>query len=145
MKSKNQELTESDFIELIARGASRLTPAAVQQLVSELPDLRERFERLREIGYPDAEPQLIFLANIVERVWTDQYRDMPYGAALEAAFAISYFAREVDLIPDTLGTIGLIDDIAVARTVLLRNAPAFQAFSVATKLPLVGVSDGTVA
>jgi uncharacterized membrane protein YkvA (DUF1232 family) len=134
MKTEPKPLTEVDFIGLITRGASRLTPHDVQQLVSDLPDVREQFSRLRAAGYPDAEGQFHFLSQVVELVWTDQYRDMPYGAALEAAFAVSYFAREGDLIPDTLGAIGLIDDIAVAQTVLLRNAAAFQAFSAATKV-----------
>ena len=145
MNQPNPKLTESDFIALITRGASRLTPADVQQLVSDLPDLRERFGLLREAGYPDAERQLHFLSQVVELVWTEQYRDMPYGAALEAAFAVFYFAREGDLIPDTLGAIGLIDDIAVAQTVLLRNAPAFQAFTAAANLPSVKLSFGSDA
>jgi uncharacterized membrane protein YkvA (DUF1232 family) len=145
MKNKTKPLTEADFIALITHGASRLTPADVQQLVSDMPDLRERFCSLHEAGYPGAERHLSFLSQAVELVWTDQYRDMPYGAALEAAFAVSYFAREGDLIPDNLGAIGLIDDIAVAQTVLLLNAPAFQAFSAARKLPWADVSDGTVA
>ncbi len=139
-KPKTKQLTGADFIAFITRGASLLTPASVQQLVSDLPDLRERFGLLREAGYPDAEQQLHFLSQIVELVWTDQYRDMPYGAALEAAFAVSYFAREGDLIPDTLGAIGLIDDIAVAQTVLLRNVDAFEAFTATTKLPSPNIS-----
>jgi uncharacterized membrane protein YkvA (DUF1232 family) len=142
---KTKPLTEADFVALITRGASRLTPAAVQQLVSDLPDLRERFGRLCAAGYPDAERQLHFLSQVVELVWTDRYRDMPYGAALEAAYAVSYFVREGDLIPDTLGAIGLIDDIAVAQTVLLRNVSAFQAFSATTNLPLTDVSFRTGA
>lgn len=137
MKTKDPSLTEADFIALITRGASRLTPADVQQLVSDLPELRERFGLLTEAGYPDAERQLTFLSQVVELVWTDQYRDLPYGAALEAAFAVFYFAREGDLIPDTLGAIGLIDDIAVAQTVLLRNAAAFEALTTTTALPMV--------
>ncbi len=140
MKTKTQSLTEADFISLITRGAARLTPADVQQIVSNLPNLRERFGLLTEAGYPDAEQQLRLLSQIVELVWTDQYRDMPYGAALEAAFAVSYFAREGDLIPDTLGAIGLIDDIAIAQTVLLRNAAAFEALTTTTKLPSVNRS-----
>lgn len=135
MKTESKPLTEADFIGLITRGASRLTPDDVQRLVSELPELRERFARLREAGYPDAEWEFDFLSQVVELVWTEQYRGMPYSAALEAAFAVSYFAREDDLIPDTLGAIGFIDDIAVAHTVLLRNAEAFRAFSTAMKRP----------
>ena len=145
MKTKTKQLTGADFIAFIICGASRLTPAEVQQLVSDLPDLRERFGCLREAGYPDAEQQLLFLSQVVELVWTDRYRDMPYGAAIEAAFAVSYFAREGDLIPDTLGAIGLIDDIAVAQTVLLRNVAAFEAFSVTTKQPLPDFSLGADA
>jgi len=143
MKPEPTPLTEADFIALITRGASRLTPAAVQLLVTDLPDIREQFGRLGEAGYPDAERQLHFLSQVVEFVWTDQYRDMPYGAALEAAYAVSYFVREGDLIPDTLGAIGLIDDIAVTQTVLLRNQSAFEAFSAATKLPFTEVSFST--
>jgi uncharacterized membrane protein YkvA (DUF1232 family) len=145
MKSKSPTLTEADFINLITRGASQLTPNAVQQLVSDLPDLRERFGQLREAGYPDAEQQLTFLSQVVELVWTDQYRDMPYGAALEAAFAVTYFAREGDLIPDTLGAIGLIDDIAVVQTVLMRNIAAFEALAITTKLPPVIFASGPAA
>lgn len=145
MKTKSDQLTEADFIELIRSGASRLSPNDVQQLVSDLPQLRERFVRLRESGCSEAERHLSFLSQVVELVWTDQYRDMPYGAALEAAFAVSYFAREGDLIPDTLGLIGLIDDMAVAQTVLLRNAAAFQALIASTNLPLSEVSFETWA
>ncbi len=129
-----KSLTQADFIELITRGAARLTPDDVQRLVSDLPELRERFGRVSEAGHPEAEQQFHFLSQVVELVWTEQYRVMPYGAALEAAFAVSYFAREGDLIPDTLGAIGLIDDIAVAQTVLLRNSAAFQALGAANKL-----------
>lgn len=134
MKTENTKLTESDFIDLITRGAARLTPSEVHRLVAEMPDIREQFARLRDSGYPEAERQLWFLSQIVEQVWTDQYREMSYGAALEAAFAITYFLREGDLIPDSLGPIGLVDDIAVVQTVLLRNAVTYEVFRAGTKL-----------
>ncbi|MGB8465550.1 MAG: YkvA family protein [Terrimicrobiaceae bacterium] len=134
MKPENTKLTESDFIELITRGAARLTPSDAHRLVAEMPDLREQFTRLRDSGYPEAERQLWFLSHIVEQVWTDQYREMPYGAALEAAFAITYFLRESDLIPDSIGPIGLVDDIAVGQAVLLRNAVTYEVFRAATHL-----------
>ena len=127
-------LTETDFIEYIARGAGRLTARDVHRLVASMPDLREQFSRLRESPHPETERQLWFLSEVVDHVWTEAYLDMPYGAAIEAAFAIAYFVRETDLIPDTLGAIGFIDDIAVVQTVFARNADAFAAFRKATKL-----------
>jgi len=134
MKSENTIFTESDLIELIIRGAARLTPADAHRLVAEMPELREQFARLRDSGYPEAERQLWFLSHIVEQVWTDQYREMSYGAALEAAFAVTYFLREGDLIPDFIGPIGLVDDIAVVQAVLQRNAVAYEVFRAATHL-----------
>lgn len=134
MNNEPTKLTEAEFLDFIARGAARLTAREVQQLVAEMPDLRERFARLRESPYPEAERHLHFLSHIVERVWTDAYREMPYGAAIEAAFALAYFVREGDLIPDGLGGIGLTDDIAVAQAVLARHADAYAAFRDATKL-----------
>ncbi len=134
MKSENIKFTESDLVELIMRGAARLTPAEAHRLVAEMPDHREQFARLRDSGYPEAERQLWFLSHIVEQVWTDQYREMPYGAALEAAFAVTYFLREGDLIPDSIGPIGLVDDIAVVQVVFLRNAVAYELFRAGTHL-----------
>ncbi|MCB1132180.1 MAG: DUF1232 domain-containing protein [Verrucomicrobiae bacterium] len=125
--------TEDDLNVFIANGASRLTPREVQDMVSELPDLREQFARFRETPFAATEQKLHFLAHVVEHVWTDKYRDMPYGAALEAAFAITYFTRETDLIPDTLGTIGLLDDSAIIEAVLVRNERAYALYRAETK------------
>ena len=127
-------INESEFLDYIENGAARLTPRHVQQLVSDLPELREEFAKMRASTFPETERQLWFLAAIVEAVWTDTYRDMPYRAALEAAFAVSYFHRAVDLIPDALEVIGLTDDAAVVQSVIARNASAYEKFDEATQL-----------
>ena len=126
--SASLPINEQDFIEFIARGAAQLTSRDVLQLVAELPDLRAQFEQLRTSRNPETEHQLIFLADVVDAVWTGGDAEMPHGAALEAAFAVTYFFRETDLIPDSLGSIGFIDDAAVAHAVLARNADAYRAF-----------------
>jgi uncharacterized membrane protein YkvA (DUF1232 family) len=129
MKNENTtHFTEEELRKFVASGAARLTPREVQDLVSALPDLKEQFARFRDTPFAATEEKLHFLAQLVEHVWTDTYRDMPYGAALEAAFAINYFVREVDLIPDTLGTIGLLDDSAVVEAVLVGNERAYALY-----------------
>ncbi len=134
MPAPNTPIQESEFLAFIVHGASRLTPQQVQQLVSDLPSLRVEFARMRESSFPETERQLWFLAAIVEAVWTDAYRDMPYRSALEAAFAVCYFHRAVDLIPDSIEVHGLTDDAAVVQTVLARNAPAFEKFASSMQL-----------
>ena len=134
MKTNEDPITETEFNEFIARGAAKLTQREVHRLVAEMPELRERFSSLRESAYPETEQQLRFLSEIVDHVWTETHLDLPYGAALEAAFAIAYFARDADLIPDSLGPIGLTDDVAVVQAVFARNAGDYEAFREAMKL-----------
>ncbi len=138
MPDTDPDIHESDFIHFIETGARRLSPRDVHQLVSSLPDLRSGFAKMRGSDFPGTEDQLHFLAELVETVWTDRYRDIAYGAALEAAFAISYFERAEDLIPDSIGKLGLVDDAAIVATVISRNAAEFEAFATAAKreLPL---------
>jgi uncharacterized membrane protein YkvA (DUF1232 family) len=134
MSTSTIPFDESEFFDYIESGAARLTPRQARQLVSDLPDLGGDFAKMRESDYPETERQLWFLAAVVESVWTDGYHDMPYRAALEAAFAITYFQREVDLIPDSIEGIGLLDDAAIVQTVFARNAAAYEVFAKATKL-----------
>ena len=134
MNHDETQMTETDFNEFIARGAMRLTVRDVHRLVAEMPELREQFSRLRESPYPETERQIWFLSEVVDHVWTETHLDLPYGAALEAAFAVAYFVRDADLIPDSLGPIGLTDDIAVVQAVFARNAGTYEAFCAATKL-----------
>lgn len=132
MPASITSITETEFIHYIESSATRLTPRQVQQLVSDLPELRNAFAKMRASAFPEVERQLRLLAAVVEAVWTDTYRDMPYRAALEAAFAISYFHRTVDLIPDALENIGLTDDAAVVQTVIARNSGAYDEFAEVT-------------
>lgn len=132
MNSSITPINENDLLAYIENGAAQLTSRSVQNLVAEMPDLREEFAKMRSSAFPEAERKLQFLAAVVESVWTDGYRDMPYRAALEAAFAISYFHRKIDLIPDSLQVIGLTDDAAVVEIVMTRNAAAYEKFAKTT-------------
>ena len=79
-----------EFTEFIERGTARLTPRILAQMVSEMPDIREKLPELVAAGLPQTHAQLAFLADVVERsVLQDPlYCDLPCSAALEAAFAL---------------------------------------------------------
>jgi uncharacterized membrane protein YkvA (DUF1232 family) len=46
------------------------------------------------------------------------YRRIPWSALMMMAGAVMYFVMPVDLIPDMLGPIGLMDDAAIIATVV---------------------------
>lgn len=145
MPSNQPIIDETDFFQFIEAGARRLSPREVHQLVSDLPEITAGFPKLRGSDFPEVEKQIAFLSALVESVWTERYRDISYGAALEAAFAVAYFHRAEDLIPDSIEGIGLLDDAAIVQTVLVRNAAAFETFAETNRLDWAGLLPKTVA
>jgi uncharacterized membrane protein YkvA (DUF1232 family) len=117
----------ADFAEFIQSHAAKVTPTVVHELFARLPDLRGKVAEVDAAGFPQAPAQFGFLADVVEGFASDQFRDLPFAAASEAAFALLYLDRTVDLIPDSVGPLGFTDDAAIAATVLLRNAKDFAA------------------
>jgi Protein of unknown function (DUF1232) len=52
----------------------------------------------------------------------------------EAAFALLYFQRATDLVPDSIHGMGLLDDAMIVRIVLSRHEQAFKSSSHAYNL-----------
>jgi uncharacterized membrane protein YkvA (DUF1232 family) len=110
----------SDFVQSQARA---LSLTELHQLVADLPALRERFRKIPARPYPDLAAQLQFLSLVVE----DQIVRDPAGKMVgEAGFALLYFQRATDLIPDGIPGLGLLDDAMVVRIVLRSHEQVFK-------------------
>jgi uncharacterized membrane protein YkvA (DUF1232 family) len=110
----------TDFIQSHARAFSI---ADIGRLIIDLPALRKRFAKISPQKYPDLADQLQFLSFVIE----DQVIRDPAGEMVgEAAFAMIYFQRATDLIPDSIPGIGLLDDAMIVRLVLSRHQQKFK-------------------
>ena len=108
------------FIESQARAVSI---ADINRLIVDLPALREQFSNIPAQAYPKLADQLQFLSLVVE----EQVVRDPAGQMVgEAAFALVYFQRATDLIPDPIPGMGLLDDAMIVRIVLSRHEQAFK-------------------
>ena len=121
----------NDFIESQARALSR---TELDRLNAELPVLRGRFARIPSRTYPYLSDQLEFLSLVVEDHVAGPHRESTVQMVAEAAFALLYFQRATDLIPDLIPGMGLLDDGMVVSVVLRRNEQAFKRSSHAHKL-----------
>jgi hypothetical protein len=111
------------FIQSQARAVSL---HEIDRLKINLPALRKRFAAIPAQTYPYLADQLRFLSQVVgDRVRWDPAAEM----VGEAAFALLYFQRASDLIPDSIPGIGLLDDEIIVRFVLGRHGQAFRSSS----------------
>lgn len=129
--NRSTPANEAEFMEFIERGTATMTPKTLECLVAELPEIRKKIKGVRSKDFPHAPEQFAFLANVVEAFAKQEsaHEEMPFEAVMEATFALQYFHRSTDLIPDSLGPIGYTDDVAVAATVIARHAKPFEKFA----------------
>ena len=116
------------------RGASRVTPKIMDNLLHRLPMLKAEFTQIHAPKFPHLVEQLEFLADVVEDFAEGAYKEIPYAAAAAAAFAIIYTHRLLDIIPDFVAKISFEDDSAVVRAVLIMFEKDFEKYAHAQHL-----------
>ena len=116
------------------RGASRVTPKIMHNLLHRLPMLKAEFTQIHAPKFPHLVEQLDFLADVVEDFAEGAYKDIPYAAAAAAAFAIIYTHRLLDIIPDFIAKVSFEDDSAVVRAVLIMFEKDFEKYAHAQHL-----------
>ena len=116
------------------RGASRVTPKIMHNLLHRLPMLKAEFTQIHAPKFPHLVEQLEFLADVVEDFAEGAYKDIPYAAAAAAAFAIIYTHRLLDIIPDFIAKVSFEDDSAVVRAVLIMYEKDFEKYAHAQHL-----------
>ena len=125
-------MTEASFF--AQRGANRVTPKIMQNLLHRLPMLKAEFTQIQAPKFPHLVDQLEFLADVVEDVAEGAYTDLPYSASTASAFALIYTHRLLDIIPDFVSNISFEDDSAVVRVVLALYEKDFEKYALAQHL-----------
>jgi uncharacterized membrane protein YkvA (DUF1232 family) len=132
MTTKDNAFKESIIAELtnfIQSQARALSLADLDRLMIDLPALRARFVEIPARTHAYLSDQLEFLCLFVEERVARRSRDLAEEPVAEAAFALLYFQRTTDLIPDSIPSLGLLDDSVIVALVLRRQEKAFKGSS----------------
>ncbi|WP_414660149.1 DUF1232 domain-containing protein [Horticoccus sp. 23ND18S-11] len=103
-------------------GAAHVTAEAVMALQHLRKPLHAKIAALKESG--DLQRRLELLATYFDEASTDGIRGTP--AHREAAFALLYFLKGFDRIPDSVPEVGLLDDAMIVQIVLQRHAATLR-------------------
>jgi uncharacterized membrane protein YkvA (DUF1232 family) len=118
-----------EIVDFVNRGAATISPAIVEKLLRHLPQWKLEFTQIHEPLFPHLGEQLEFLADALEDTAEGAYKELPYSAMAQAAFALIYAHKKVGIIPDSVLSLGRADDSSVVRAVLIQNEKAFALFA----------------
>ena len=123
-----------EIVEFVNRGAASITPAVVEKVLRSLPQWKLEFTQIYEPLFPHLGSQLDLLANAVEDFAEGAYKELPFYAIAQAAFALIYAHKKVGIIPDAVLNLGRADDSSVVRAVLIPNEKVFAIYAAAQDL-----------
>ncbi len=124
------EIPNVDIEAFVENGAKTISVSDLEEIRRLIPNLEQKLASIEDGPVKEIEPLVRFLS---------QYLLSPASRAEvmpvhEAAFALKYFLKGVDIIPDLVPEIGYTDDLAILRLVYQRNHDAFSEFAKAESL-----------
>ena len=106
----------------VDRGAALVTPEAIAALQRLRKPLHRKIDALKESGH--LRHRLELLATYFEEACSDGHKGTP--AHCDVAFALLYFLKGFDRIPDSIPEVGLLDDAMIVQIVLQRHATTLR-------------------
>jgi uncharacterized membrane protein YkvA (DUF1232 family) len=103
--------------DFISRGASGMTEGDIERVIERSEEIERKFRSSGRLGRLFEDFKLLMA--LVRDYWNGSYREIPWWALSAVVFALLYVLAPVDLIPDFIPVVGLIDDAFVVSMCLL--------------------------
>ena len=118
-----------EIAKFVNSGAVAITPAIAAKVVRQLPQWKLEFTQINAPKFPHLVDQLEFLADVVEDAVEGAYKDLPYAAMAQAAFALIYAHKKMSILPESVEELNRADDSSVVRAVLIQNDKALALYA----------------
>ena len=114
---KPQKETAKNGANFVKKGGEKVSPKDFETVLNKTEELKKKFDSEGPLGRFIEDFKL--LVSIVRDYWSGTYKEIPYWAISAIVFALIYVLSPVDLIPDMIPGIGLVDDALVVAGCLL--------------------------
>jgi len=102
--------------EFIKTGGSKVTDSDFEDVLRKKEAIRKKFESDGPLARFVEDAKLLLA--LVGDYWNKRYREIPYWAISAVVFALLYVFSPIDLIPDFIPVVGLLDDATVVALCL---------------------------
>ena len=113
-KSKKQiKKVDESFIK---KGAKKITKEDLEKVTEKADEIEKKVRESGPLRRYIEDVKL--LLSLVKVYWSGNYKEIPYWAIGATVFVLLYVLSPIDLIPDFIPVIGLVDDAAVVALCL---------------------------
>ena len=111
-KKKIKKVDES----FIKKGAKKITKEDIEKVTKKADEIEKKVRESGPLRRYIEDVKL--LLSLVKDYWSGNYKEIPYWAIGATVFALLYVLSPIDLIPDFIPVVGLVDDAAVVALCL---------------------------
>ena len=124
MTKKN--ISEEEAREELESQSRKVNSDDVQKVLSRKEDIEDKFKKSGYLNRFINDLKLMF--SMIQDYWNGDYREVPWMTIAAVVAALLYVLSPIDLIPDFIPGVGLIDDAAVVAACLNLIQSDFEAY-----------------
>ncbi len=109
-------ISEAKAKQVLAEGAQSVTDEDIQEVISRADDIQSMFSAQSPLGrFMD---DMKIMISLTKDFWNKNYREVPWWTIGAIVSALLYVLNPLDIIPDAIPFVGLLDDAAVISACL---------------------------
>ncbi|PKN33214.1 MAG: hypothetical protein CVU61_14455 [Deltaproteobacteria bacterium HGW-Deltaproteobacteria-19] len=109
-------VTQQQAKEQLMKGAEKVTEDDIKKVIDKQAEIEDKFRSSGPLGRFITDLKLLF--SIIQDYFKGTYREVPFWAIAAITAALLYVLSPIDLIPDFIPVIGLVDDALVVAACL---------------------------
>lgn len=112
-----KEISKEEASKILEQGAKKVRDDDLEKVIAKADQIEDKFKAHGPLGRFIKDVKIMI--SLVKDYFNGSYREIPWWTIAAVVTALLYVLNPVDLIPDFIPVVGLIDDAAVVGVCLL--------------------------